>query len=215
MKGSNPIIYLAGPGCAPEEREFLKTVAGELARCNYVSYIPWQDGLEGYFHHLSLSVDAGTGITALAQASFALEMYQISFRCHALIFNMNGRVPDEGAVFKAASAFAAGKPVVIYKRDHRTAFYGVDNSMVSGLSHTFTTVKTLARLPKALNKALAKLPPVQGSNQKPTSLQYSSTIRLGRELWELLQSRHKHTPWEYDKTELVKKVIHKVTTCTG
>jgi nucleoside 2-deoxyribosyltransferase len=62
------------------------------------------------------------------------------------VLNMNGRVPDEGAVAEAGIAFASGKPVVIYKNDARTIFKGRDNSMITGLTE-FPVIQELQKLP--------------------------------------------------------------------
>ena len=48
------------------------------------------------------------------QIGWAHEIYQL-LSCDALVLNMDGRVPDEGAVVEAATSYTAGKPVVIYK----------------------------------------------------------------------------------------------------
>ena len=68
------------------------------------------------------------------RAIFALDAYQVVVGCGSLVCNINGRVPDEGAVAEASMAWTLGKPVVLYKQDIRTAVSGRDNPLVAGLA---------------------------------------------------------------------------------
>ena len=124
-------------------------------------------------------------------AAFALEVYQLVHRCDCLVFNMNGRVPDDGGAFLAAVAFAVGKPVVLYKRDHRTKLYGNDNAMISGLSFDFSPVREPVKLPGEVTRAIGRcgesgyvtggIPPFVKLNAD-----------LGGEVWESLQRFKAH-----------------------
>ena len=139
------IVYISGPSYCPEERWSMSEIAEALGRSGYDTYLPSRDGIEGLLHGRAagadlLGSDPGS-YDVLRRASFALETFQIMSRCDSLVFNMNGRVPDGGGVFKTALAFSAGKPLVLYKRDHRSAFAGRDNSMITGLAPTFSAAK--------------------------------------------------------------------------
>ncbi|MHB8780137.1 MAG: nucleoside 2-deoxyribosyltransferase [Candidatus Geothermincolia bacterium] len=146
------LVYLAGPFYSPEERQALATIASRLRKAGYAVYDPATDGLELEF----LAAAGPEERELLRHKAFAHEIYQLVERCDALVFNMNGRVPDEGSVFKAAVAFAAGKPVVLYKRDHRSKLHGNENAMVTGLTHRFRNVKKAAKLAAELDRSLAR-----------------------------------------------------------
>ena len=71
---------------------------------------------------------------------FALDMFQLLDRCQSLVFNLDGRTPDDGSVVETAAAFTAGKPLVIYKTSPITMLAGADNPMVTGLSSSWKYV---------------------------------------------------------------------------
>ena len=52
-------------------------------------------------------------------------------RCDALLFLMDGRVPDEGACFELGYAYAKGKKCFALKTDVRTSEDGADNAMLA------------------------------------------------------------------------------------
>ena len=78
---------------------------------------------------------------------FALDMYQLLERCQALVFNLDGRTPDDGSVVETAAAFTAGKPIVIFKTTPITMLAGADNPMVEGLSTSWTSRDGSGRAP--------------------------------------------------------------------
>jgi hypothetical protein len=128
------------------------------------------------------------GFPPLYKASFALEMFQLVERGDCLVFNMNGRVPDEGAVFKASIAFTEGKPVVLYKRDHRSIFHGNDNAMVTGLSPAFSTVGRIEHIPEVLSRTFGVMEShgrglYTGENIPPF---VGKVVEVGREVWSSL-----------------------------
>lgn len=179
-------VYLAGPHWSPEEERSLQGMAGEIERHGYGSYLPHRDGIEDlYWRHCAGARPARREVGTedlLRRALFCLELYQVVRRCGALVCSINGRVPDEGAVFKAALAFAVGKPLVICKGDNRSAFHGNDNSMVTGLTPAFKTVKRLSRVPAELAKTIRSLP-------APPSVpgHLNGMLDLGERIWELVE----------------------------
>lgn len=192
--GRKGIVYLAGPDYAPEESRALETLAEFLGKDGWEVYIPGQEGLERDFMRKT-EKRLGNNLLffreVIERAAFALEVYQIVERCDALVFNMNGRVPDEGGVFKAAVAFAAGKPLLLYKRDHRSKLHGNDNAMITGLSFDFRHVRKAKKLPRALDGAIARSAtygPTRytSSGMPPLVLQM---VEQGREVWNLLPRR--------------------------
>ena len=114
-------------------------IAAKLELAGYWTFLPQRDGLERYLLPLldgawARAPGSRAAGERLGRAVFDLDVYQLVERCRALVINLNGRVPDEGAVAEAAIAFAVGRPVIMVKDDRRAPFSGLDNSMVSGLS---------------------------------------------------------------------------------
>jgi nucleoside 2-deoxyribosyltransferase len=95
------------------------------------------------------------------QIGWAHEIYQL-LSCDALVLNMDGRVPDEGAVVEAATAFTAGKPVIIYKDMVVTFWDFFDNPMVAALDSTWQVIADVRKLPGAITAALANPPATKG-----------------------------------------------------
>lgn len=142
-------IYCSGPLFCPEETAGMAAIAKVLEDEGFTTFLPQRDGIERLVMGLvntPLNTNFLGSREIIDKAIFALDVYQIVIRCDCLVLNMNGRVPDEGAVAEAGIAFASGKPVVIYKNDARTIFKGRDNSMITGLS-AYPVVRELNKLP--------------------------------------------------------------------
>ena len=136
----------------------MSAIASILEGASYATFLPQRDGLESIllrFAGTPLARFSRTARGLVDQAIFSLDVFHLVDRCSHLVFNMNGRVPDEGAVAEAAIAFTIGKPVVLYKDDARSVFDGSDNSMVLGLS-PLAPIASLGELPRALRRAAAR-----------------------------------------------------------
>jgi len=165
-------------------------MAALLEQEGYACFLPQRDGLEPLLLRLMKAPGAGARLSEplsrlLRRAVFSLDVFQLLERCDALVVNLNGRVPDEGAVVEAALAFGAGKPLVAYKHDARTAFLGSDNPMLTGLCRGFATVPELARIPAELERALGAAQPPRERAQQPPQLR--SALDFGERVWRLLQ----------------------------
>lgn len=180
MPSGETIVYCAGPYWTPEEKLTLTELCRLLEHSGYGTYLPQRDGIEDLVWKQAALPPTAKEDALLAKAVLAMEVYQIVERCQALVFTMNGRVPDEGGVFKTALAYATGKPLVIYKNDNRSAFHGHDNTMITGLTPAFTTINRLSKLPDELAKALAA---ATGPSADPAHLR--PFLDLGRQLWAL------------------------------
>lgn len=193
-KSTNPAkcIYCSGPLFCPEERGLMLAMAQCLEAHGYATFLPQRDGIEALVMGMvdsPLNVNLFNIRKALDRAIFALDIYQILERCDALVFNMNGRVPDEGGLVETAVAWAAGKPLVIYKDDARTAFKGMDNSMISGLVYT-RKAGSIEKIPAELENALKKVSKA-GDNPYPGDMPpaVKDAVDLGRKIWSLLGRR--------------------------
>lgn len=199
-------VYCSGPLFSPEERAAMAEISDVLEKAGFETFLPQRDGLEAWVMGLANTPVALPGVTGLVhRAIFAVDVFQIFEGCDALVFNMNGRVPDEGAVAETAMAFSAGKPLVIYKNDDRTVFGGHDNSMVSGLSASFSKVRDVADIPSEVALAIKKSPPSPYSGEA-LAHHVKSVISQGRQVDRLLRAARYARP----SVESLLKHIEKV-----
>jgi nucleoside 2-deoxyribosyltransferase len=129
-------IYCAGPLFNPKEQEEMGQIACTLEHRGYSVFLPQRDGLEFaklFPHVLQKGMGAQQAQKILNMAIFSLDVFQI-LDSQGLVLNMNGRVPDEGAMVEAGIAWAHNKAVVIYRSDSRSLIEGNCNPLVLGLS---------------------------------------------------------------------------------
>ena len=173
----------------------MSQIARIFEESGYATFLPHRDGIERFVLGSASNPAANLpGVSKLTQAInraiFCLDIYQIVDVCDALVFNMNGRVPDEGGVVETAVAWTAGKPLVIYKNDARSKVGGNDNSMITGLSPEFATVGEREALPREIEKAREKIRTAspnlhRGENLPP---QVRTALERGRRIWAVLQN---------------------------
>jgi nucleoside 2-deoxyribosyltransferase len=150
-------IYCSGPLFCAEEVGGMSAIAKVLEDAGFQTFLPHRDGLETYIMRFGNSSFLSTisGIrTRIDYAIFSLDVYELIERCSAVVCNLNGRVPDEGMIVEAALAYAAGKPLVLFKDDVRAPFGGYDNSMLTSLVHG-KIVRKLKELPSALKSEMS------------------------------------------------------------
>lgn len=200
-------VYCSGPLFSPEERAAMAAISDILEHSGFETFLPQRDGLEAWVMGLANSPVALPGVTEMVhKAIFAVDVYQIFEGCDALVFNMNGRVPDEGAVAETAMAFTAGKPLVIYKHDDRTVFGGHDNSMVSGLSATFSKVRDMAGIPSEVALAIKKCPVSQYRRENAPG-NVREIIGRGQKIDRLLRAARFAAPRPERLMELISPLV--------
>jgi nucleoside 2-deoxyribosyltransferase len=168
-------IYCAGPLFNPSERAEMEMLAETLELAGFKAFLPHRDGFlfEAIVPDL---VRAGYPLDVAQwmarQAIFALDVYQVLVRCEGTVVNLNGRVPDEGAVVDGAMAWTVGKAVVLFKDDARSKIDGLDNPLVAGLG-AFRLVSRSEELPRAMTRALSEHPaqPLQVESLSVTTRQ--------------------------------------------
>lgn len=181
-------VYCSGPLFCPEEVASMTAIARTLEDAGFETFLPHRDGVERLVMGLAdsaLNVDLFGARDWVDRAIFAVDVFQIVERCEHFVFNMNGRVPDEGGAVEAGIAFAVGKPVVLYKNDHRAPFKGRDNSMLLGLSRR-PPVGELRDLPAAIREVSAE----QGARlqERPALREpLAAVVRRGAKLRALLE----------------------------
>lgn len=150
------IVYCSGPMFSVGDLWEQQNIAAMLEAGGYTTYLPQRDGLEvGKLMALLLDpqISSEVGQMALSivrKVTYSLDIYQLIGRCTALVFNMDGRVPDGGSLVETAIAYAAGKPMVIYKTTPITMLAGTDNPMIEGLSTEWSYVHDTVDIVPAL-----------------------------------------------------------------
>jgi nucleoside 2-deoxyribosyltransferase len=174
-------------------------VAKSLEAAGFTTYLPQRDGIEvgrvmALVNHPFIEGPIADDIMLKVRKwVFALDMFQLLERCQSLVFNLDGRTPDDGSVVETAAAFTAGKPLVIYKTSPITMLAGADNPMVTGLSSSWKYVDDVADVPPAVKAAVAAAKPYAYAG--PPNV--AALIKEGGEVWdvlELLRDMPKDTP---------------------
>ncbi len=203
-------VYCSGPLFCPEEIGGMTAIAKILEDHGYGTFLPHRDGLEAYvMKHVNSPVNMNVFKirNIIDRAIFALDVYQIIEGCDYFVFNMNGRVPDEGGVAETAIAYTAGKPIVIYKNDYRTTFKGKDNSMVTGLASSFM-VADIKDIPNELKKASEWMDKFGESPYRGDNIPFvmQDTLKLGRKIWKVLKNLNIKTSQEKMSSKLVNDI---------
>jgi nucleoside 2-deoxyribosyltransferase len=202
-------VYCSGPMFSAADLWQQQTLAATLQDGGYTTYLPQRDGIEvgRVMALINTPVFEATIASKLMllvrQIVFALDMYQVIDRCQSIVFDMDGRVPDEGSVVEAATAFAAGKPLVIYKTTPITILGGSDNPMVSGLSSSWSYVNSAAAVPAALAAVITSAPAF--TYTPPEHLQ--RVVDVGHAVWLMMSAWRAVHPSPTDK-DLVGLVQH-------
>jgi nucleoside 2-deoxyribosyltransferase len=212
-------VYCSGPMFSPGDLWEMENIAKTLEKAGYTTYLPQRDGIEvgkvmGLMKDHPVIAALGTGVFAgvmqtVRKAIYAWDMYNVIERCQALAFNMNGRVPDGGSIVETASAYTAGKPIVIYKNTTVSAFGGWDNPMISGLCYTWKYVDKVSDIPKAIEEIMKKIEPSPYTEDNIPP-RVKAVLAVGKEvghLLEILKGKHPDL-WQLFKA-LAKDVEHR------
>lgn len=183
-----PKIYCSGPLFCPEEVREMSEIARVVEDAGYDAFLPQRDGVEAFVMNSVNGVAGDLFVLRpvkrfLSRATFAVDIYQIARECDCLVFNMNGRVPDEGGVAETAVAFGLGKPVVIYADDSWGGMDGRRDLMLEGVSRISELVDEIDRIPAALYRIFeghAARPARGADTAAPLSAHMEDTIDFGR-----------------------------------
>lgn len=183
-------VYCAGPLFNQSERQEMMAISSQLTETGYSVYLPHRDGME---FRLVLDVlvernwDQPTAAQFLHEAIFALDVYQLVIECEAMVWNLNGRTPDEGAVSEAAMAWMLGKPLIAYQDDVRSLIQGRVNPLLVGMVD-FESVDQIDQIPNALSIAILQqeLRPAVQLSMLPVKVQHA--VEAGETLWQAMCS---------------------------
>lgn len=176
-----PRIYCAGPLFNRAEQMEMAEIAKALEGAGFPTFLPHRDGLVFAAVRRELlqgGYDASEASRMVQLATFRLDVFEVICGCQGLVVNLNGRVPDEGAVAEAALAWMAGKAVVLYKSDSRSLVQGCDNPLVAGLGQ-FATVSTIPEVVYAFAQLFRRRTPLRLGAFPPA---VKSAVEHGRRL---------------------------------
>mgnify|MGYP003976471177 FL=1 len=188
-------VYCSGALFSPEELASMSEISQVLETHGYNTYLPQRDGVEAFVMN---AIDRSTTNSRLFRpltklvnrAVFALDIYQIVDACDYFVFNMNGRVPDEGGVVETAVALTRGKPIIIYKNDQRNMLFGFDSPMLMGASYTYSVVDEIGKIPSELNKLIEKMDTLGDYQPRADDLppMVKQASKFGRKVWRFIQA---------------------------
>jgi len=119
-------VYIAGPLFTQAERAFNEQVSTFFEERGYTTFLPQRDGLL-----LADLLARGMTKEEALRRIFTLDVETIAGR-DLFLFNLDGRVPDEGACVELGIAFAHKKRCIGLKTDCRTLMEGLDNPLLLG-----------------------------------------------------------------------------------
>lgn len=189
MRDIDYCIYCAGPFFTEKEREEMNDLATSFEEAGFNTFLPQRDGLElteSSKALVSLGADPELAMRLVSKAIFSLDVYQVIIECEAIAVNLNGRVPDEGAVSEAALAWGTNKIVVGYKTDQRSVFMGHDNPLVSGL-FDFNICRSIPETVAVLKKGFANKK-IKNEMYKKQEQIIRSRLQLGERIWDALRT---------------------------
>jgi nucleoside 2-deoxyribosyltransferase len=187
-KASAVRIYCAGPLFNRAEQAEMAEIAAALEGAGFAVFLPQRDGLvfvEIHREMLRGGFEHAEAAAMIQRAVFWLDAYQVIQACDGILVNLNGRVPDEGAVAEAAMAWMAGKALVLYRGDARSPLLGQDNPLLAGLGG-FARVATVPEIAYAFLQIFrARRAPKAG----PYPPGVRSALEAGRRLAKALAAR--------------------------
>lgn len=186
VKGNRYKVYCAGPLFNPKEREEMQQIASVLEGAGYRVFLPQRDGLEfaRLFPYLvEKNISSQDAQKILNIAIFSLDVFQI-MGSQGLLLNMNGRVPDEGAMVEAGIAWAHDKVVVIFRSDCRSLVEGNCNPMILGLSD-FSFVSDYRDITTAFETAFSSATEKALLSDDP---KFEATNKSGKQISDFLAS---------------------------
>jgi nucleoside 2-deoxyribosyltransferase len=118
-------IYIAGPLFCKAELDYNEQLAKYLSDHGFATFLPQRDGYK------QTELEKTISKTKSSEKIFEKDVQELK-SSDVVVFNIDGRVPDEGACVEIGIGYALGKECVGLKTDVRGAFDGTDNPMILG-----------------------------------------------------------------------------------
>jgi len=120
-------LYLAGPLFCEAEQEYNRRLKERLSGHGFEVLLPQELDQE----IPTVAPGDRETVNKVSKRIFDSDLALLD-SCDALVLNMDGRVPDEGACVELGYAYAKGMPCFGIKTDVRTAEQSMDNMMITG-----------------------------------------------------------------------------------
>jgi hypothetical protein len=165
-------------------------LARELKKAGFACHVPQDDGIEvaavmDLLNDPSLHGDAMLEplvlqrcVVWVTRAVVALDVFQVTGGCQCTVLNIDGRVPDEGAVVEATLAWAAGRPVVTYKTTSISELGGNNNPMIGVIGSWGVVPSDPLGVVSAVKAALKSAAAAAPATALPADVQ--QLVKLGR-----------------------------------
>ena len=184
-----PKAYLAGPMFNVGEKAEMAQLSKSLEDKDFEVFLPQRDGMDvdGILPELlnSLHIEADRANELLLASIDALDIFQVA-TSDCIVMNLNGRVPDEGAVAELAVAWTLGKPGIIYHNDIRSFSAGTQNPLVMGRAE-FQEVDKFEKVPLILRQKITAGGRAQSLSRRDLPSSVRKKISDGGKIWEALK----------------------------
>lgn len=129
--GESTRVYFAAPLFCESEKDYNLELVHVLEEAGYEVFLPQRDG------YLASELE-GKSDEELVQMIFDRDLREV-LESDVLVFNLDGRVPDEGACVELGIAYGNGKRCYGLRTDVRAVERGLElNPMISGcFTHLF------------------------------------------------------------------------------
>jgi nucleoside 2-deoxyribosyltransferase len=191
-------VYLAGPMFSTGDK-YEQTELDAALKKKYDVHLPQRDGVEvasvmGLLNNPGLhgtlmleSLVINRMVVWVTRIVEALDVYQSVEGCQCVVLNLDGRVPDEGALVEATLAWSVGVPVVPFKTTPITELGINDNPMVNAICGWVPPWSTPADVVTAVDAAV-KSPSSVDRDCMASGVQLLS--QLGRAIWQIRRRRN-------------------------
>ncbi len=175
------------------EREFNLRVKAMLDECGLETWFPQEDAgfLEDY-------MDKGMTLAEARHHIFEQNLDAVR-QAEVLIFNLDGRVPDEGACIEAGVAYGLDKRLIGLQTDFRAVEPGGNNLMIDGVLD-YEIAADIEELRSMLTKTDVAVdlrtdsPQVDLSTKEPTYIAVTGPLGAGKTT--LLEILSEHGGWQ-------------------
>ena len=182
-------LYLAGPMFSDGDKSEQSRLADALTAKGFECHVPQRDGIEVAAVMALLNDPSLHGDTMLeplvlqrcvawvTRAVVALDVFQVTEACQCTVLNIDGRVPDEGAIVEATLAWSVGRPVVPYQTTTISELGGNNNPMIGVISTWGAIAADAAEAVAAVETALKSATAVPSRALSPD---VEALVDLGR-----------------------------------
>lgn len=176
-------VYIASPLYSTKEQKDNCEIDEVLRRAGYNTFLPQRDGFiyvdlfkqvqnEGYAYEEARDIALGL--------IMHLDVYQVCEGCDATVLNLNGCIPDEGAVSEGALCFRSELPLVIYKGNNPSFAMEHHSPLLTGQTR-FEIVGKVEEIPNKLKQF-----------EDVVESDYSRTLNIAKQIFKDYDPKNKN-----------------------